>query len=199
MQGTNISYIGVHSSINLCLRLDSLSGLFEHSNGAHSGDRPSATDSRYDRGTTLASFNVNLPTGPVYFLLILSTQSLGSQRIISPSATAPTAADSPAPTQHKVIESASDGVTIFNFLAVPPALPGSENNSLPELPSEGFANAFLETTYIYTQGRYCLVDWVQVRQWHQNRESICKAARLHDAEAQTGLSMSAIPILKNSD
>lgn len=64
--------------------------------------------------------------------------------------------------------------------------PESEKHAVPELPSERFANAFLETTYVYTQGRYCLVDWVQVREWHQFRDSICHAASMSDPEAQTG-------------
>ena len=65
-------------------------------------------------------------------------------------------------------------------------MPESEKHAPAQLPNERFANTFLETTYIYTQGRYCLVDWVQVREWHQHRESICKAASLNDPKAQTG-------------
>lgn len=120
-------------------------------------------------------------------LLLTLPQTLDSQMITSPSTTSRKTASGPVQAQHKVIESASDGVTIFNFLSHPPITPELEDNGLPGLPSEKLANELLETTYIYTQGRYCLVDWVQVREWHQHREALCNRASLGDPEAQIGM------------
>ena len=106
---------------------------------------------------------------------------------MSPLGTSPITPNLPTRSQHKGIESASDGVTIFNFMSLQSLTFDAQNIALPELPSESVGSYLLEATYVYTQGRYCLVDWVQVRQWHQYRESICTAAGMNDVGAQTGM------------
>ena len=58
--------------------------------------------------------------------------------------------------------------------------------TLPPLPSDEVGNLLLETVYLYTQARYCLVDWVQVRDWHQRRHEICYAKRDDSMDAQMG-------------
>ena len=106
---------------------------------------------------------------------------------MSPVATSPITTNLPTRPQHKAIESASDGVTIFNFMPLQLLAFEAENIALPDLPSESVGSYLFEATYVYTQGRYCLVDWVQVHQWHQHRESICTAAGMDDLGAQTGM------------
>lgn len=59
--------------------------------------------------------------------------------------------------------------------------------TLPKLPSEETANMLLESAYMYTQSRWCLVDWVRVREWHRQRETICYSVEQDDHEAQMGL------------
>ena len=58
--------------------------------------------------------------------------------------------------------------------------------SLPELPSREVGTLLLETVYLYTQARYCLVDWTRLREWHRRREAICYATKEDDLDAQIG-------------
>lgn len=44
----------------------------------------------------------------------------------------------------------------------------------------------IETVYFYTQARYCIVDWIRVREWHRQREQICYASQDDDIESQIG-------------
>lgn len=59
-------------------------------------------------------------------------------------------------------------------------------NVLPSIPSDHAADQLLERAYSYTQARYCIVDWVKVRGWHQQRENICYSSEKDDPELQTG-------------
>lgn len=71
---------------------------------------------------------------------------------------------------------------IFNLI------PGRQTNPtdvLPELPPDSAAKQLVEAAYMYTQARYCIVDWVQVRKWHQQRESLCYATRQGTDETRT--------------
>ncbi|KIV92480.1 hypothetical protein PV10_03774 [Exophiala mesophila] len=58
--------------------------------------------------------------------------------------------------------------------------------TLPKLPPEETANMLLESAYLYTQSRWCLVDWVRVREWHRQRETICYSEEQDEQEAQIG-------------
>lgn len=114
---------------------------------------------------------------------------------MSPVATSPITTNLPTRSQHRAIESTSDGITIFNFMSLQSLALEAENIALPEFPSESVGNYLLEATYVYTQGRYCLVDWAQVRQWHQHRESICTAAGMNDVGAQTGMNPTSSEVM----
>lgn len=54
------------------------------------------------------------------------------------------------------------------------------------LPPDQVTTRLVETAYLYTQARYCVVDWVQLREWHRRREQICYAGRDGSLESQTG-------------
>ncbi|KIW47681.1 hypothetical protein, variant [Exophiala oligosperma] len=58
--------------------------------------------------------------------------------------------------------------------------------TLPELPSREVGHLLLETVYLYIQARYCIVDWVQLREWHQRRDTICYSTKDDDLDTQTG-------------
>ncbi|KAK4501040.1 hypothetical protein PRZ48_006846 [Zasmidium cellare] len=64
-------------------------------------------------------------------------------------------------------------VTIFTLLEAGSQTQGS---NLPELPSPETAETLFESAYLYTQARYCIVDWAMVRQWHDQRLEICSGA-----------------------
>jgi len=62
--------------------------------------------------------------------------------------------------------------------------PGEE--SLPALPSSNRAKALVDTVYFYTQARYCIIDWTQLREWHRVRESIAYTPADGPVESQIG-------------
>lgn len=80
-------------------------------------------------------------------------------------------------------------ITKFNVLQGGPSAPEMDVQSLPELPSQSIADRMIETVYIYTQARYCIVDWIRVRAWHRQREAICYASKDDSVESQTGYLM----------
>ncbi len=98
---------------------------------------------------------------------------------------APSCPDTLKP-QHKILAPTRDGITIFSFLQYSPSAAELEEGALPELPSILAAGHLIETVYLYTQARYCLVDWVQIHKWHQQREAICFSSREDGIESQTG-------------
>ncbi|KAL3441360.1 fungal-specific transcription factor domain-containing protein [Aspergillus insuetus] len=57
-------------------------------------------------------------------------------------------------------------------------------STLPALPSSQIASRLMEAAYLYTQARYCVLDWIQIREWHQKREDICFAGTRDDIETQ---------------
>ncbi|KIV77673.1 hypothetical protein PV11_09457 [Exophiala sideris] len=67
-----------------------------------------------------------------------------------------------------------------------PPISEMQATALPELPSREVGNNLLETVYLYTQSRYCLVDWIRVREWHERREEICYCSKADDIDSQTG-------------
>ncbi|KAF2163543.1 hypothetical protein M409DRAFT_57430 [Zasmidium cellare ATCC 36951] len=74
-------------------------------------------------------------------------------------------------------------VTVFTLLEA-----GSQDrrNNLPELPSPEIADALFESAYLYTQARYCIVDWAIVKQWHNDRVEICSGAQFGQGPSKIG-------------
>ena len=77
-------------------------------------------------------------------------------------------------------------LTVFNMLQSGPSYAEVDVGSLPGLPSDQVGNDLVEAVYAYTQARYCILDWVQLRQWHEQRQDICFSSTEDDLEAQTG-------------
>ncbi|KAK4496049.1 hypothetical protein PRZ48_013318 [Zasmidium cellare] len=53
-------------------------------------------------------------------------------------------------------------------------------------PSEDKCNRLLDAAYQYTQARYCIVDWSQIKRWHSRRDELCSVEQtgaLHDRTA----------------
>lgn len=64
---------------------------------------------------------------------------------------------------------------------------GPDNtNELPYLPSEIRARELVDTVYFYTQARYCIIDWAQLREWHRERESIAYCGPRDPVDSQIG-------------
>jgi hypothetical protein len=61
-----------------------------------------------------------------------------------------------------------------------------EQKSLPALPSSNRAKALVDTVYFYTQARYCIIDWTQLREWHRDREAIAYTSTDGPLDAQIG-------------
>ncbi|KAJ5111988.1 hypothetical protein N7532_000033 [Penicillium argentinense] len=59
-------------------------------------------------------------------------------------------------------------------------------DTLPDLPSDDRARELVDTVYFYTQARYCIIDWAQLREWHRDREMIAYTSPEGPAEQQTG-------------
>jgi hypothetical protein len=60
-------------------------------------------------------------------------------------------------------------------------------DKLADLPSAEVADHLVETVFLYTQARYCIVDWVQIYEWHSRRETICYSSQESSIEAQIGV------------
>ncbi|KAF2167795.1 hypothetical protein M409DRAFT_21945 [Zasmidium cellare ATCC 36951] len=57
--------------------------------------------------------------------------------------------------------------------------------SLIHPPEEGLAERIVETAYSYVQARYCIIDWVQLREWHRQRDSYLNSTQESDVQSQT--------------
>lgn len=89
-------------------------------------------------------------------------------------------------TRPRQSESESD-ITPFNMLQAAPSPSGVESpTTLPMLPPEEVGQRLIEAAYLYTQARYCIVDWVRIREWHQQREEICYVSSEDSLELQIG-------------
>lgn len=64
--------------------------------------------------------------------------------------------------------------------------PGLEGEALPALPSSNRARTLLGTVYLYTQARYCIIDWTQLREWHRDRDVIAYISTEGPVSSQTG-------------
>ncbi|KAJ5107179.1 hypothetical protein N7456_003854 [Penicillium angulare] len=58
--------------------------------------------------------------------------------------------------------------------------------NLPGLPSSNTARNLVDAAFHYVQARYCVVDWAQVRDWHQDRESLAYTPNHAPIGLQTG-------------
>lgn len=74
-------------------------------------------------------------------------------------------------------------VDMIQSRVLDPELPGE---TFPDLPSGIRARELVDTVYFYTQARYCIIDWAQLREWHRNREAIAFATTEDPAELQIG-------------
>lgn len=61
-----------------------------------------------------------------------------------------------------------------------------EGEALPALPPDDRAKDLVDTVYFYTQARYCIIDWVQLHEWHRDREVIAYTSTEGPITSQTG-------------
>lgn len=61
-----------------------------------------------------------------------------------------------------------------------------ERDALPSLPSSNRARELVDTVYFYTQARYCIIDWAQLREWHADREALAYTSTEGPVASQTG-------------
>lgn len=80
----------------------------------------------------------------------------------------------------------SSDITVLDMLPSRAFSSNMEEESLPSLPSSTRAKALVDTVYFYTQARYCIVEWTQLREWHRDREAIAYTSTDGPVESQTG-------------
>lgn len=88
-----------------------------------------------------------------------------------------------SPAQTRV--STSD-ITVLELLHSRTFSSENEDAFLPALPPTDRARALVDTAYFYTQARYCIVDWAQLCDWHQYRESIAYVSLDGPVDTQAG-------------
>ncbi|KAJ6123230.1 hypothetical protein N7512_005695 [Penicillium capsulatum] len=81
---------------------------------------------------------------------------------------------------------AGSDVTVLDILHGRTCASNPENKTLPDLPPSARAKALVDTVYFYTQARYCIVDWAQLREWHREREAIAYVSTEGPVALQTG-------------
>jgi hypothetical protein len=74
---------------------------------------------------------------------------------------------------------------------------GMENDVLPALPSSNGARKLVDAAYFYTQARYCIIDWTQLSEWHQDREAIAYVTTRDPVPVQTGKTPAPLLDLRN--
>ncbi|OJJ80669.1 uncharacterized protein ASPGLDRAFT_51083 [Aspergillus glaucus CBS 516.65] len=77
-------------------------------------------------------------------------------------------------------------VTILDMVHGRAFDPGLEGEALPALPSSNRARTLLGTVYLYTQARYCIIDWTQLREWHRDRGVIAYISTEGPVSSQIG-------------
>ncbi|KAJ5569880.1 uncharacterized protein N7459_009310 [Penicillium hispanicum] len=77
-------------------------------------------------------------------------------------------------------------ITVLDVLHTKTFTSDLDEDPLPDLPSDSRAKALVDTVYFYTQARYCIIDWTQLREWHRDREAIAYASTESPVELQTG-------------
>ena len=76
---------------------------------------------------------------------------------------------------------AFEDLTLFTLTTQGSLAAKAKFGPLPSLPPAEVADRFLQKCYQHTQAYICIVDWVMLRQWHEDRERVCSAS------AQDGL------------
>lgn len=61
-----------------------------------------------------------------------------------------------------------------------------DREALPALPPNDRARELVDAVYFYTQARYCIIDWIQLREWHRDREAIAYTSTESSTASQTG-------------
>ena len=77
-------------------------------------------------------------------------------------------------------------ITVLDMLHSRAFTSNMDEDTLPTLPSSTRAKALVDTVYFYTQARYCIVEWTQLREWHRDREAIAYTSTDGPVESQTG-------------
>lgn len=88
-----------------------------------------------------------------------------------------------SPSQRQIL---SSDITVLEMIHSKAFNSDLEDDSLPALPSSSRAKALVDTVYFYTQARYCIIDWTQLREWHRDREAIAYTSPEGPVAAQTG-------------
>ncbi|KAJ3492657.1 hypothetical protein NLG97_g5238 [Lecanicillium saksenae] len=79
----------------------------------------------------------------------------------------------------------TSNTTVFNILHSQPQSFHQDSDSLPDVPSAEHSEKLIQTVYLHTQARYCIVDWARVHRLNEMRETVCHVALDNDIEAQT--------------
>ena len=77
-------------------------------------------------------------------------------------------------------------ITVLDMLHSRAFTSNMNEETLPALPSSTRAKALVDTVYFYTQARYCIVEWTQLREWHRDREAIAYTSTEGPVASQTG-------------
>ena len=123
-----------------------------------------------------------IPQGPAYIATLearikhLEASSHGSLSLQGDIGDAARASSAPSAVPY-------GDLTIFNIVPCGFHAAQTDTGALAKLPAPQIADRYLETAYRYTQSRYCIVDWVKLRQWHRQRKEFCSTsqpARIRD-------------------
>lgn len=82
-------------------------------------------------------------------------------------------------------QTSSSDITILDILHGRSLIPES-GEALPVLPPERRARVLVDTVYFYTQARYCIINWVQLRDWQKDQQAIAYTSTEGPIAAQTG-------------
>ena len=77
-------------------------------------------------------------------------------------------------------------ITVLDMLHSRAFASNMDEETLPTLPSNTRAKALVDTVYFYTQARYCIVEWTQLREWHRDREALAYTSTDGPVASQTG-------------
>ncbi|RJE26830.1 hypothetical protein PHISCL_00855 [Aspergillus sclerotialis] len=80
----------------------------------------------------------------------------------------------------------SSGITVLDMLHDRAFSSDLKREDLPVLPSSHRARDLVDTVYFYTQARYCIIDWIQLREWHRDREAIAYSSTESPVTSQIG-------------
>lgn len=84
------------------------------------------------------------------------------------------------------LQTAASDVSVLDVLHNRAFTSDLEGDALPNLPSSERAKELVDTVYFYTQARYCIIDWAQLREWHRDRESLAYTSTKSPVALQTG-------------